>query len=108
MGVTAICDQGYVLARCRCPEQHGTPRRLPCEHKDHLHSQRWTGEQKELDVNEAFSPPPDPQRADPDDVRVCERCSVLHFVTDFRGGVCGWCADDLDAQERRYHPQDAS
>lgn len=30
------------------------------------------------------------------DTRVCPRCTVKHYARDFRGDVCGWCADDLE------------
>lgn len=33
--------------------------------------------------------------SNPETSRVCPRCEERHGVDDFRGSVCGWCADDL-------------
>lgn len=34
-----------------------------------------------------------------DDQRVCPRCQEAHRAEDFRGSLCGWCADDLERQQ---------
>lgn len=38
---------------------------------------------------------------------ICPRCGIRHLDADFRGQVCGWCADDLDGLIlRRRTPRD--
>ena len=31
MGVLQVCSNGYVLARCRCPNQHAPKITVPCD-----------------------------------------------------------------------------
>lgn len=104
MGVASVCDQGFVVSRCRCPEQHGEPKVVECDHQEHRQEDNWqiikgvsavVGKIKARTqvMREsgwaAWSRPED-------GVLQCPRCSVYHAVGDFRGGVCGWCAEDLE------------
>lgn len=36
----------------------------------------------------------------PRTTRRCPRCDTEHWEKDFRGRVCGWCADDLEGEDR--------
>jgi hypothetical protein len=38
-------------------------------------------------------------RAEIEPTAVCPRCRTEHLMGDFRGEVCGWCADDLEKAE---------
>jgi hypothetical protein len=84
MGVRKVCTDGYVVEQCRCAETHAVTI-VPCAHNaapDRHHMEIYYG-----DVME-------------EETRVCERCSVEHLEKDFRGSICGWCADDLEDLEK--------
>lgn len=80
MGIQVICDAGYVTLRCRCPREHYPPDVVKCIHRPTEHEQHNIYDR----ADEVL------QR------RHCPRCWVRHNRRDFRGDVCGWCADDME------------
>lgn len=83
MGVRKVCTHGYVVERCRCTKTHAVTI-VPCIHTG---ADRHANKMYYGDVME-------------EETRVCERCSVEHLEKDFRGSICGWCADDLEDLEK--------
>jgi len=86
MGKQSICDQGFVLAGCRCPNTHYPLLVRACP-PGHAH----LGEP----VN-AFDQP----IHDLSTSRFCHRCYGVAPAHSFRGSVCGFCADMLERQFR--------
>lgn len=82
MGLTSICQKGYRLDVCRCAKEHRPLKVKPCP-PGHSHQ----GFPMDVD-GKAIDPPADK--------KVCDRCEELHRSDEFRGGVCGFCADQLE------------
>jgi hypothetical protein len=41
-----------------------------------------------------------------DELKTCPRCATAHHCGDFRGSLCGWCADDLERQQNLKKEKD--
>lgn len=86
MALIAICSEGFPLSNCRCTKHHDPLQVRPCppghKHKgfpmdEHHHAVPMEG-----------------------DKRICPRCEEKAPAKNFRGEVCGFCADILEELEK--------
>lgn len=95
MGIRTICEEGYPLDICRCRSEHKPFRVKPCP-PNHRHAgPAMTYEGKALSVAAPVATVAHAE--EPPGERVCDRCCEGHPAEEFRGGVCGFCADQLEA-----------
>jgi hypothetical protein len=90
MCVTAICGYGYEVAHCGCLQQYDPVAVVDCTHAPGHPDGRLYPRRVEAFRSAGL--------AEQLEMQSCPRCDVDQMIGDFRGGVCGWCADDLERQ----------
>lgn len=89
MGLSSICTEGFRLDTCRCKEEHRPLKVKPCP-EGHPHR----GFPMDTD-GKVTTKPVGGAMIRTADGATCQRCQEWYKLTQFRGGVCFFCADAL-------------
>lgn len=91
MGLVSICTEGYRASNCRCTKEHRPLKVVACP-PGHAHR----GFPMDVDGKVISTPEHPGAMIRTADGATCQRCQEWHKLTEFRGGVCFFCADALD------------
>lgn len=102
MGLRTICTEGYAVSNCRCTKDHRPYGVVEC-HPGHLHKGvaiRPDGTVlKHVADDEEVAAAIASIQGKPVALMTCPRCGDAY--THLHGGVCGFCADQLEEIDRR-------